>query len=122
MSGRKILADKLSDDLDGWLVASTAKPIDAITRPTCVLWTTRRKRDEQIELSLLTDEIELWVLDPTTKPELIEDALDARLLEVIEALEQYEAFSWDTAERAVLAEVFSGWRMTITCIYNVEGS
>lgn len=121
MSGRKILADKLSDDLDGWLVVSTPKALDAIARPTVVLWTTRRKRDGQIELSLLTDEIELWVLDPTTKPELIEDALDARLLEVIEALEQYKEFAWEAADRAVLAEVFSGWRMTLTCIYNVEG-
>lgn len=69
-SGRKILAERLKAGLPTrWLVISTARGLDAITRPTVILWTSKRKRNGQLTLSLLQDEIELWVFDPTENPE-----------------------------------------------------
>ena len=118
-SGRKVLSDALKVSLPGWLVLSTARSLDNVSKNTCVLWTAKRKRDEQIQMSLLTDEIELWVFVPTDNVDKIEDDLDDALLEVMEALEQNNAFAWQEAERGVLADKFSGWHLTVTCINNV---
>lgn len=118
-SGRKILADKLKTDLPDWLILATARQLDAITKRTCILWTARRKRDEQVELSMLIDEIELWVFDPSEHVDYVEDALDDALLEVIEALEQHKDFAWQEAERGTLMDKFSGWRIPVICIYKV---
>lgn len=122
MSGRNLLADAIKTDHPDWLVISTPRVVDSLVKPTCILWTGKRKRDEQLQVSILLDEIELWILTPTTKVDLIEDDLDELLMHVIETLEANQGFAWQEAERGTLAEKFDGWRMTVTCGYNITAA
>ncbi|MFT3832877.1 MAG: hypothetical protein QM711_06090 [Micropruina sp.] len=121
MSGRKLLADALRAALPTWQVLSHTGQLDSVRQPgAVVLWTSRRTRAPKLGLDWFADEVELWVLTATDKPALIEDDLDALLLAVMQALEPLGSFAWETAERAVLADVYDGYRMTITCMWRVQ--
>lgn len=118
MSGRAMLADALSAALPAWQVLSHTGQLDAVKQPgACVLWTSNRRKAPTLGLDWFIDQTEMWVLTATTRPELIEDDLDALLLAVMEALEPLDSFSWDMAERGVLADAFDGYRLTISCVW-----
>lgn len=120
MTGRSLLAGELAAALPGWLIVSDARQIDTVPNPgACVLWTARRSRPAKLGLDWLLDELTLWVLTPATKPARIEDDLDELLQQVMEALEPLQAFAWTDAERGVLADKFDGWRLTVTCTYQI---
>ena len=120
MSGRKLLAEALAAALPAWQVLSHTGQLDTVKQPgAAVLWTQNRRKAATLGLDWFVDQVELWVLTATSKPDLIEDDLDALLLDVMEALERLDSFTWDAAERGVLADTFDGYRLTITCIFQL---
>ena len=50
------------------------------------------------------EEFELWVMTAKLDPDTSEDDLDARLFEVIEALQPLKWLTWSTAQRAIHAQ------------------
>lgn len=122
-SGRQMLATALATALPSWMILSDARQLDRLELPgACVLWTQRRTRPEKLSLDLLQDEVTLWVITATDSPALIEDTLDDMLDDVLQALAPLQPFHWSDAERGVLADTFQGWRLTVTCLYNIEGA
>lgn len=120
MSGRKLLADALGAALPAWQILSHTGQLDTVKQPgACVLWTQNRRKAPNLGLSWFIDQVELWVLTATSKPDLIEDDLDALLLDVMAALEPLDSFTWDVAERDVLADTFDGYRLAVTCIFQL---
>jgi hypothetical protein len=115
MSARKALRDALSAALEGWQLVSDPRSLDSVRKPgAVVLGTNKRTRVPALGLGWFTEELTLWVLTATTKPELIEDDLDGLLLQVLEVLEPLEWASWDTADRMVLADAYDGYKLTVT--------
>lgn len=121
MSGRRMLTEALSAALPSWQVLSHPMQLDAVRQPAAaVLWTQKRSRAPQMDLTWFQDEITLWILTATDKPSLIEDDLDDLLVQVMTALAAHSAFYWDTAERDVLADTFHGYRLTVQCVWQLE--
>lgn len=121
MSGRRTLAEHLETALPGWQIVSDAHVIDTVRKPgAAVVWTSRRRRWEKLGFDWLDDEITVWVLTAAEKAADIEDDLDDLLIRFLAALEDQPAYSWTEAERGVLAEKFQGWRVPVTCLYQLE--
>lgn len=121
MSGRRLLAALIAAAMPAWQVVSDARAIDSVRRSgAAVLWTSRRSRLDKLGLDWLQDEVTVWIVTGVDKPEDIEDDLDDLLLDLMAALEPADSYVWSDAERGVLAEKFQGWRMTVTCVYQIE--
>ena len=60
----------------------------------------------------------LFLAVPTSKPDRVEDRLDAALETVLGVLEDYGSLTWDEVERSTLAEKFHGYRITTTAAYS----
>lgn len=119
MSGRTVLRDALTAGLPGWQVVSDPRALDSVRKPgAVVLGTTRITRIPGSPL--LGAELALWVLTATTKTDQIEDDLDSLLKAVCDVLEPLDAFSWTAAERLVLADTYDGYKVTVTCGYQIE--
>lgn len=119
-TGRKLLAEALKVALPGWQIIADPREIDTVRKPGAVLlYTAKRTRPAKLGLDWLTDEIELFVITATDKPELIEDDLDGLLLQVMEALEPLEGFGWTEATRETLADRFHTWKLPITCGFKI---
>lgn len=118
-NGRELLTDALTaPGLPAWQVVSDPRQLDGVRQPgAVVLWTGVRRRLELQSLTMLSDELNVWCLTPTNKPEAIEPGLDALLLDVLQVIEGQPELSWDTAERGVLADTYDGWRVVVTCAY-----
>lgn len=119
MSGRKLLAEALSAALPTWQIVAHARALDGVRPPAgIVLWTTKRTKAPALGLDWFADELTLWALTASDNPKLLEDDLDARLLDVMAALEPLTDFAWTAAERGVLADTYDGWRLTLTCLWH----
>lgn len=120
MTGRKLLADALAVALPAWQIVSDARVLDGVRKPAAVvLWTARRMRPDKLTLDFVTDELTLWVLTAADRPADIEDDLDARLGDVMQALEQLPWCAWTEATRGTLDEHFPGWQLTVSCAYRI---
>lgn len=120
MSGRRLLAEALRAALPAWQIVSDPRQLDAVRKPAAaVLWTSKRTKAPALGLDWFADEVELWALTAIDKPADIEDDLDARLLDVMAALEPLDTFAWTTAERGALADTFDGYKLTVTCIVQI---
>lgn len=117
MSGRTVLRDALTAGLTGWQVVSDPRALDSVRKPgAVVLGTNKRTRTPTLGLGWFTEELTLWVLTATTRPDQIEDDLDALLLQVLQVLEPLDSVRWDVAERLVLADTYDGYKITITTL------
>jgi len=120
MSGRQLLKTALEAALPDWQIVADARALDTIRRPgAAVLWTARRSRPAKLGLDAVQDEVTLWILTATDKPADVEDDLDGLFLAAAAALEPLDWCAWIDAERGTLADRFEGWRLTITCLYNI---
>lgn len=119
-SGRTLLADALREGLPGWQILSDARVLDSVKQPgACVLWTAKRAKVPSLGLHWFQDDVTLYVLTASDRPELVEDSLDELLLTVAQVLEPLSGFHWDTAERATLDEKWLGYRIPVTCVVQV---
>lgn len=119
MNARTALAEALTTALPGFLVRGYALELDAVTRPTIMLWQTLVERLEQISLDRLKVTLELWVLVGAEDPAKADDALDDALGEVIAALHDLDWIDWTSAERGVLLDRFHGYRITAQAVAQI---
>jgi len=120
-SGRKILAGAMAAALPSWQIVADARQLDSVRKPgALVMFTQKRKKAPALGLDWLSDEVTLQIVTAAEKSDQIEDDLDELLLQVLSALEPLTAFTWDTAERVVVADAFHGWQLTVTCAFRVE--
>lgn len=114
MSARTALRQALAAGLSGWQIVADPRALDSVRRPgAIVLAPVKRAKLPAFGLGWFTEELMLWVLTAATKPEEIEDDLDACLLAVLEVLEPLDWAGWDTAERLVLADTYDGYKLTL---------
>lgn len=105
----------------GWGLVAHPRELDSITRTTVILWTADVHRLELNGFTYLKWSVETWVTVPAgTSPALTEDALDAALLDYLNALETMPSVTWETATRGVLADTIDGYRVAATLIYRIE--
>ncbi|MFT4296527.1 MAG: hypothetical protein QM582_14055 [Micropruina sp.] len=120
LGGRAMLAAALSDALPAWQIVADARALDSVRKPAAaVLWTSKRTRPDKLTLDILQDEITLWVLTAADNPAIIENDLDELLEAVIQAIEPLEWCAWTEAERGTLDEKYPGWRLTVSCAYQL---
>ena len=110
MSVRTDLAATLSTALPTFQVIGYPRTPDAVTGPTVALWQSMvRPWGDQWRVDL-----DLWVLHGGDDMERLEDALDANLDEVIAVLLDLPGLMWEQAERLALADIFHGYKITLT--------
>lgn len=119
MNVRSALADALAGALPDFRVLGYPLDVDAVTRPTVMLWTSLVERLEQIDLDRLRVTTELWVLVGTEDPARVDDALDDALEAVVYALHPIGWVTWSTAERGVLQDRFHGYRITAQAVAKI---
>lgn len=114
-SARQQLAATLATGLGkGWRVVGYPTELDAVTRPTVMVWTESLEPAEQIGRDRLRVTLSLWVLSSSQNPATADDDLDARLVDVIAVLHPLAWIAWTSAERGVLADTYHGYRITAT--------
>lgn len=119
MNVRQALVDALTPELPTYRLLGYPLDLDAVTRPTVMLWQSRVERLEQIELDRLLVTVELWVVTGSEDPSKADDLLDDSLSDVIEALHPITWINWTTAERGVLHDRFHGYRITAQAVAKI---
>lgn len=118
MSVRSELARKLREALPQYQLIAGADTPAKVARPTLLLWQGNIARLEQIGHDRVRVELVLWLLVGNDKPEAAEDALEAALDDVIEALRPLTWVYWPTAERLTFGEPdgpsYHGYRFNLT--------
>lgn len=119
MNARTALSEALTDALPGFRVLGYSQDLDAVTRPTVMVWTSLIERAEQFGLDRIKVTVELWVLVGNDNPEAANDALDDALEDVLGALQDVDWIDWTTAERGVLFDRFHGYRITALAVAQI---
>lgn len=121
MTGRQIIGAAIRASRPDWNVVETARRLDAISRPTAIVWPTTMTRVEQHGVDWLQTSLEVWIVtSPTTTPATLETVLEDLAVQLLDVLEAAPEVSWDTAERGVLDETFHGWKVTATTVHRIE--
>lgn len=121
MSVRSEVADELRDVVpSAWDVQDYYDVPDELDagRPRIMLHTARVQPGGS--LGLRRHELVVWLLDPMTEPGAVDDALDANLSILLDALDAHPLLAWTEAERGTLDESFPGYRITLTLQHTKE--
>lgn len=119
MSARTDLAAALTTALPAFRVSGFNDQIDAVVRPTVMLWQSSLERLEQIGHDRLRVTLDLWVLTGREDPEKADDALDDAMELVVAALLPLTWVDWTNAERGVFLERFHGYKLTVTAVAQI---
>ena len=114
MTVRALLAAALTAELPAtWRVIAWADSLDRVdpNRPVVMLY---RNRVTPTNAGFKTreHEITVWLLEPRANPGAADDALDANLDRLLEAVDTIPGVRWTEAERGVWAEAFHGYKLT----------
>jgi hypothetical protein len=117
MSARTLLVADLTAALPTFDVIGFNENLDAIRKPTLMVWQDKVTRPDLLALSQIEVELSLWVLvGAETKPD---DTLDAALEDVLFAIEPMSWVRWTLAERGVFASQFHGYKITATAVATI---
>lgn len=119
MNARGVLAQALATALPDVRVLGYPADVEAVTRPTVMLWQSLIERSDLLGLDRVKVTLELWALVATEDPARADDALDEHLENVLYALQDLTWLDWTTAERGVLAERFHGYRVTAQAVAKI---
>ena len=109
-------AQAIGKHLTGWRIVTGDEPLDAITRPTLVVWT---GDVTQTNRRLAEANVEVWALAPEGKPSEVEAGMWAILTQVLAAITAaMPELGWLTATRGVLGGRFPGYSIPITLTTN----
>ncbi len=121
MTGRQIIGAAIRAAQPDWNVIDTARRLDAISRPTAVVWPVTMTRVDVQGLEWLRTTLDVWIVTPpSTPPATLEAALEGLALDLLDVLDTTPSIAWDTAERGVLDDAFHGWKVTATTIHRIE--
>lgn len=120
MSARTELAAALTVSLPStWRVLGYAADLDAVTRPTVLVWADAFTPRPEWGSGLHSLTLKMWVLTQSEDPARADDALDDALDLVIDALTPINWVRFESAERGVLRETFHGWQITATAVATI---
>lgn len=121
-TGRKLLADVLAEELDGWKIVTDSRNIDAVLSPgACIVWAHERDKITRSATDFMQEKIELYVLTYLAADAAkLEDTLDDQFFAVIAAIAPHDEFYWETANRVVFDEKYPAWKIDVTCVYQIE--
>lgn len=119
MNARTALAQALGAALPDYRVLGYTTDLDAVTRPTVMLWQALVERADEFGLGRLKVTLELWVLVGAEDPAKVDDALDDALDDVLDALQGVTWVDWTTCERGVLLERHHGYRITALAVAQI---
>lgn len=110
--------------LTGWNVLAEARPPEAVTTPTAVVWTGEVARLDAGGGQIVQSTVDLWLFPVQTgTPAALEDRADAMLTAAVDLIEHTEGLFWSTAKRAVMEGTpFSGWHLTLTLSHTLTTS
>lgn len=112
MSARTLIADHLAAVLPAaYRIQPFPAEPDRVTDVTVMVW--RENVTRGPVKGARANEVAIWVLTGHEDPRNAEDALDTALDTVLAALDELDTSSWESAERAVYAEKWHGYRVTI---------
>jgi len=74
----------------------------------------RNKISPANRLDQFLEEFELWVLDARTDPELVEDALDEHVDELVLVLDRLPWLVWSEGTRELNPDNYHGYKFTLT--------
>lgn len=102
--GDRLTADVAAAELEGYKVVADPRHVD-LDDPSirCVLQIVRQRIVPSPENPRggYAETHELWVVTSVIDPELVEDALDDRLAEVIDIIDEIPWLTWSSAERRI---------------------
>lgn len=119
MSARTELAAALTAALPTYRVLGYAADLDAVARPTVLVWADKIVRRPEWASGLFEFTLMMWVLVGTEDPARADDALDDALEDVLGALQPIGWVQWSGAERGVLRDAFHGWQITVTAVATI---
>lgn len=119
MSARTQLAAELTAALPTFRVTGFNDQLDAVARPTVMLWQSSLARLEQIAHDRLRVNLDLWVLTGRENPDTADDELDESLEAVIAALLPLTWVDWTNAQRGIWQEKFHGYNLTVTAVAQI---
>ena len=109
-------ARALGEHLDGWRIVTGDEPLDAITKPTLVVWT---GDVTQTNRRLAEANVEVWALAPEGKPSEVEASMWVILTQALDAITTaMPELGWLTATRGVLGGRFPGYSIPLTLATN----
>lgn len=119
MNIRTTLATALAAALPGYRVIGYSTSLDAVTRPTIMLWTSLIERFDAFGHDRLKVTVETWVVVGSEDPEKANDAADEALVDVLGVVQSIPLIEWTSAERGVLFDSFHGYRITATAVAQI---
>lgn len=119
MNARTALAAALAAALPDYRIIGYPVDLDAVTRPTVMVWQSLVERMPLVGLNVLKVTLEMWALVGTDAPAAADDALDDVLDDVLTALQPLTWLDWTTAERGVLADRFPGYHVTAQAVATI---
>lgn len=114
-----MLAQALQAALPEARVVGYSADLDAVTKPTVMLWQALIEHQPQVTLDRLKVTCEAWVLVGNEDPARLNDALDDFLEDVLGALQPLTWVEWTQAERGVLFDRFHGYRLTAVAVAQI---
>ena len=119
MSARTDLAEALQAALPSFRVMGFNDQLEAVARPTVMLWQSSVERFDQISQGHLKVTLNLWVLTGRENPEKADDQLDESFEAVIAALLPLQWLDWTTATRGIWQEKFHGYNLTVAAVAEI---
>lgn len=120
MGARTELETALKAGLTGWNVRSTPLGLDAVPKPTALIWSAKMARVDLNGFEVVKETLEMWVLTTEDNPLTAEDDLESRLMDVLGVIEPLGFVTWTEANREVLADTWQGWHLTLECVSKIN--
>lgn len=104
-----------------WRVTGHGRSVDRIeVDQHVVMLTTERWSRPDVALSLVPVRLQLYVLTGITDPDRVEDALDAALVTVLDALHPIDYIEWTEAERVLVQDdTFHAYRVDLVGVQTI---
>lgn len=120
MRTTKPLKDFISEAFPDWLVLDEPRKVDAVNRPTAVIYPQKINRQNVIGGALCVEvESNLWLLTEKEKASEVEVELDRLVFDLLGEIENRDGFAWSTAERAGLEGAGHGWNLTVITQFQI---
>lgn len=120
MSARTELSTALKSALPGFRVIGLNTQLDAVTKPTVMVWQSLIRRPDDFGLNRLLVTLDAWVLVGQENSGTADNALDKALEKFLGALQPITWVEWTQAERGIFADAFHGYKVTLNAVAQID--